>query len=35
MYEVFYNIVQPSFKGLQLHYMDTDTFVLSFSGDNG
>ena len=30
MYDVFYNILQPSLKGLQLHYMDTDSFVLSF-----
>ena len=34
MYEVFYNILQPSLKDLQLHYMDTDSFVLSFSEGN-
>ena len=34
MYDVFYNIVQPSLKDLQLHYMDTDTFVLSFTEGN-
>ena len=34
MYDVFYNILQPSLKGLQLHYMDTDSFVLSFSEGN-
>ena len=27
---VFYNILQPSLKDLQLHYMDTDNFVLIF-----
>ena len=31
MYDVFYNILQPSLKDLQLHYMNTDSFVLSFS----
>ena len=31
MYDVLYNILQPSLKDLQLHYMDTDSFVLSFS----
>ena len=31
MYDVFFNIPQPSLKDLQLHYMDTDNFVLSFS----
>ena len=31
MYDVFYNILQPSLKHLQLHYMDTDSFVLNFS----
>ena len=35
MYDVFlYNILQPSLKDLQLHYMDTDSFVLSFSEGN-
>ena len=34
MYYEFYNILQPSLKDLQLHYMDTDTFVLSFSEAN-
>ena len=32
MYDVFYNILQPSLKDLQLQYMDTDSFVLRFSG---
>ena len=31
IYDVLYNILQPSLKDLQLHYMDTDSFVLSFS----
>ena len=34
MYDVFYNTRQPSLKDLQLHYMDTDRFVLSFTEDN-
>ena len=34
MHDVFYNILQPSFKDLQLHYMDSDFFVLSFSEGN-
>ena len=29
MHDVFYNILQPSLKDLTLHYMDTDSFVLS------
>ena len=31
MYDVFYNILQPSLKDLQLHYMDTDSFLLSYT----
>ena len=31
MYDVFYNILQPSLKDLQLDYMDTDSFVLSYT----
>ena len=31
MYDVFYNILQPSLKDLTLHYKDTDSFVLSYS----
>ena len=34
MYDVFYNILRPSLKDLQLHYMDTDSFVLKFSEGN-
>ena len=33
MYDVFYNILQPSLKDLQLHYMDTDS-VLSVTEGN-
>ena len=31
MYETYYDILQPYFgqENLQLHYMDTDSFVLS------
>ena len=31
MHDVFYNILQPYLKDLQLHYMDTDSFVLSYT----
>ena len=31
MFDVFYNILQPSLKDLTLHYMDTDSFVLIYS----
>ena len=31
MFDVFYNILQQSLKDLTLHYMDTDSFVLSYS----
>ena len=31
MFDVFYNILQPSLKDLTLHYMDTNSFVLSYS----
>ena len=31
MYDVIYNIRQPSLKNLQLHYKDTDSFVLSYT----
>ena len=31
LYNVFYKILQQSLKDLQLHYMDTDSFVISFS----
>ena len=29
MYDVFYNILQPPLKDLQLHHMDTDLYVLN------
>ena len=31
MYDVFYNIIQSSLKDLKLHYMETDSFVLSYT----
>ena len=31
MFDVFYDILQPSLKDLTLHYMDTDSFVLNYS----
>ena len=34
MYDIFHNILQPSLKDLQLHYMDIDSFVLGFSEGN-
>ena len=34
MYNVFYITFQPSLKDLQLHYMDTGNFVLSFTEGN-
>ena len=34
MYDVCYNILQPSFKDLQLHYMDTESFVIYVTEGN-
>ena len=34
MYDVFYIILQPSLRDLQLHYMDNVSFVLSVSEGN-
>ena len=34
MYEFFYGVLQPSLKDRMLHYMDTDSFVLSLSEGN-
>ena len=34
MYKFFYNVLNPSPKDLMLHYMDTDSSVLSFSEGN-
>ena len=31
MFDVFYNILQPSLKDLTLHYMDMGSFVLNYS----
>ena len=33
MFDVIYNFLQPSLKDLTLHYMDTDSFILSYSED--
>ena len=30
-YGFFYNVLQPSFQDLMLHYIETDSFVLSFT----
>ena len=32
MYEFFYILLKPSLRDLMLHYMDADSFVLSFTG---
>ena len=34
MYDVFYNILEPSLKDLKLHYIGTDIFVVSFAEGN-
>ena len=34
IYDVFYNILPPSLKDLQLHYINTDSFVLNFRNGN-
>ena len=34
MFDVFYNILLLSLKDLTLHYMDTDSFILSYSEGN-
>ena len=34
MFEFYNNVLQPSLKDLILHYMYTDTFVLSFTEGN-
>ena len=31
VYDFFYNVLQPSLKILMVHYMDTDSFVLSYT----
>ena len=31
MFDVFYNKLQPTLKDLTIHYMDADSFVLSYS----
>ena len=34
MFEFFIDVLKPSLKDLMLHYMDTDSFVLSFNEGN-
>ena len=34
MYEFFYIVLKPPLRDLMLHYMDTDSFVLGFTGGN-
>ena len=34
MYELFCNVSKPSLRDLNLHYMDTDSFVLCVTGGN-
>ena len=34
MYKFFYNVFKPSLKDPMLHYVDTDSFVLSFTEGN-
>ena len=34
MYNVFYNVLKLSLKDLKNHYMDTDSFVLSYSEES-
>ena len=34
MYDVFYDIRPPYLKDLQIHYLDTNSFVLSFNEGN-
>ena len=34
MSDTFFNVLKPSFKDLQLHYMDNDSFIISYSEVN-
>ena len=34
MYDTFYNVLKPSLKDLQLLYIDTDSFTISFTDGN-
>ena len=34
MYDTSYGVLKPSLKGLLLYYMDTDSFIISFSEGN-
>ena len=34
LFDFFYNVLRPSLKDLTIHYMGTDSFVLSFTEGN-
>ena len=34
MYEFFYDVLKPSLEDINLHYIDTDSFILSYSRGN-
>ena len=34
MYKFYYDVLKPSLEDIQLHYMDTNSFILSFSRGN-
>ena len=34
MYEFFYDVLKPSLEDTNLHYMDTDSFILNYSRGN-
>ena len=31
MYKFYYDVLKPSLEDINLHYMDTDSFILSYS----
>ena len=34
MYKIYYDVLEPSLRDLIIQYMDTDSFILSFSQGN-
>ena len=34
MYKFYYDVLKPSLEDINLHYMDTDSFILSYSRGN-
>ena len=34
MYKFYYDVLKPSLEDINLHYMDTDSFILSYSRDH-